>query len=258
MLRHMILVTLRSYRKKFSAEYGEMVICCDNKNYWRKKIFLHYKAKRREDQDKSEMDWNAIYRYMSAIKQEIKDNFRYPVIEVDGVEADDIIATMVMNDAIQHNTDSVNILILSRDKDFIQLHRFPHVKQFDPISDTWVKNADPIAYLKEHIIRGDRGDGIPSFLSPDDVFITGTRQKSITKAKFESWMKQKPEEFCDETTLKYYKRNQALIDLTKIPDDIHNSIMAEYINQLNKPKGNLMEYFMKHKLKNLMGSIGDF
>lgn len=252
MMRHMIIESLRSYRAKFHAKYGEMVICCDNKNYWRKKAFPYYKAKRREQQDKSELDWNAIYAFMSKIKQEIKENFPYPVVEVETVEADDIIATL----AKTSNDDK--ILILSRDKDFIQLHRHRGVEQYDPISAEWITHNNPVLYLKEHIIRGDRGDGIPNFLSPDDVFMSDIRQKSITKKKLEEWLFLEPEQFCDEKTLVNYNRNAALINLDNIPENIHNSILEEYQSQQGKTRENLMNYFIKNRLRNLMSSIGDF
>jgi hypothetical protein len=252
MMRHMIIVSLLSYRKKFHANYGELVICCDNKNYWRKKLFPYYKLKRKEQQDKSEIDWNSIYSFMNKIKQEIKENFPYPVIEVESAEADDIIATMVKT------TNDKKILILSRDKDFIQLHRHPGVEQYDPISAEWIKHKNPVLYLKEQIIRGDNGDGIPNFLSPDDSFASNIRQKNIYKTKLDEWLFQEPEDFCDETTLKNYKRNQALIDLDNIPENIHNSILEEYQSQKGKTRENLMNYFIKNRLKNLMSSIGDF
>ena len=256
MLRHMIITSLRSYRMKFKAEYGELVICCDTKNYWRKKLFPYYKAKRREDQDKSELDWTAIYSYMTKIKQELKENLPYPVIEIDGVEADDIIGTLVKANS---NFNPPKILILSRDKDFIQLHKYSNVKQYDPIGDKAVTHANPIAYLKEHIIRGDRGDGIPNYLSPDNAFVAGIRQKSVTQKNLAVWLTQGPSEFCNDPTLAAnYKRNESLIDLSKIPEDIQNSILTEYENQQGKTRKNLMNYFMQTKLKNLMSSIGDF
>lgn len=252
MMRHMIIESLRSYRAKFHAKYGELVICCDNKNYWRKKYFPYYKAKRREQQDQSELDWNAIYTFMTKIKQEIKENFPYPVIEIESAEADDIIATLVKN----INDDK--ILILSRDKDFIQLHRHRGVEQFDPISGDWIKHNNPELYLREQIIRGDRGDGIPNILSPDNAFMTDARQKSITNKKLGVWLFQEPHEFCDDATLNNYKRNAQLIDLDNIPENIHNSIMEEFQSQRGKTRGNLMNYFIKNRLKNLMTSIGDF
>lgn len=256
MLRHMVISSLRSYRTKFKDKYGELVICCDNKNYWRKKIFPHYKATRRNDQDKSEIDWNAVYAHMSKIKQELKENLPYPVIEVDGVEADDIIATI-----IKHHTENMiqeRFLILSRDKDFLQLQRYSNVEQYDPIGDKKMKHDSPSMFLKEHIIRGDRGDGIPNILSPANALIDGIRQKSVFEKNLAIWLKQDPSQFCDETKLARFKENESLIDLSKIPDDIHNSIMQEYENQQGKTRKNLMNYFMETKLRNLMSSIGDF
>ena len=54
MVRHMVLNSLRSYRNKFGSEFGEMIIACDNTNYWRKKIFPYYKANRKKNIEKSE------------------------------------------------------------------------------------------------------------------------------------------------------------------------------------------------------------
>lgn len=51
LLRHMILNTIRALNMKFKNEYGELVIACDDKNYWRKDIFPYYKAKRAEDRE---------------------------------------------------------------------------------------------------------------------------------------------------------------------------------------------------------------
>ncbi len=252
MMRHMIIESLRSYRSKFHAKYGELVICCDNKNYWRKKQFPYYKVKRREQQEKSELDWNAIYAFMAKIKQEVKENFPYPVVGVETAEADDIIATLVKT-----STDD-KILILSRDKDFIQLHRHQGVEQYDPIGKEWITHNNPVLYLKEHIIRGDSGDSIPNFLSPDDSFVSDVRQKSIFKKKLEEWLFQEPEDFCDDITMMNYKRNAALIDLDNIPESIHNSILDEFQKQKGKTRENLMNYFITNRLRNLMSSIGDF
>lgn len=256
MMRHMIISSLRTYRMKFKDQYGELVICCDNRHYWRKKIFPYYKGKRKEDQEKSELDWKAIYEYMTLIKQELKENLPYPVIEVEGVEADDIIATI-----IKHHTENMEqekFLILSRDKDFLQLQRYSNVTQYDPIGGAYMKHPAPALYLKEHIIRGDRGDGIPNILSPANALMDDIRQKSIFEKKLAVWLQQEPSQFCDEAALARYKENESLIDLSKIPEDVHNSIMEEYKNQQGKTRKNLMNYFIKAKLRNLMSSIGDF
>ena len=42
LIRHMIVNALRSYKNKFGKEFGQLVIACDNKKYWRK----HYSWRR--------------------------------------------------------------------------------------------------------------------------------------------------------------------------------------------------------------------
>ena len=46
LLRHTILNTIRMFRNQFTKDFGEMVICCDGKDNWRKKVFPEYKANR--------------------------------------------------------------------------------------------------------------------------------------------------------------------------------------------------------------------
>ena len=58
--------------------------------------------------------------------------------------------------------------------------------------------------------------------------------------------------------LRGYKRNEALVDLSKIPVDVYNDILAQFNEQESKKKGDLFNYFIKFKLKNLMPHIGEF
>lgn len=259
LVRHMVLSSIRKYKRKFSDEYGEIVIACDDKNYWRKKLFPYYKAHRKKFQEKSTFDWNAIFLSLNKIRDELDEFFPYKVIRIDSAEADDIIATLVMNKSNEVINNNNKILILSGDKDFIQLHRYPNVKQYNPVKDKFVTHSNPDVYLKEHIIRGDIGDGIPNFLSIDESFVNGIRQKSIMAKKLENWLKQEPEEFCeDDDTLKHYHRNKQLIDLTMVPSEIQNDIMNKYREEKNFNSNNLFNYFIKFRLKNLMDSIQDF
>ena len=263
MFRHMVLNSIRSYRTKFSDEYGEMIIACDTKNYWRKQIFPYYKANRKKSRDSSELDWKSIFECLAKIKQEIRDTFPYRVVEVETAEADDVIATLCMEYGVEDeylpHENVEPILILSSDKDFIQLHRFKNVKQYDPvIKKAFVKHPDPVKYLREHIIKGDTGDGVPNFLSPDNCLVLGERQKPIMGKKLDEWVKLDPEKFCTELQLRNYKRNEQLIDLTKVPADIRQKVMECYAKQASKKSGDLLEYFMTHRLKNLMENIGEF
>jgi 5'-3' exonuclease len=218
-------------------------------------VFPYYKANRKKARDATDLDWNAIFDCMKKIREELAEYFPYKVINVDGAEADDVIGTLVHaygNDMTQP------ILILSGDKDFIQLQQYLNVKQYDPIRKKFIAHNNPALYTKEHIIKGDAGDGIPNFLSPDNSLVVGTRQKPITTKKLETWLQLTPEQFDDETMLRNYKRNQQLIDLTFIPEDVKSRVINEYENQKNKGRSKLFNYFVSRKLKNLMENINEF
>jgi len=254
LVRHMILNVIRTYVKKFKEKYGpEVIIACDNKNYWRREIFPEYKASRKKTRDASGHDWTSIFEVLGKIKQELKDHSPYKVIDVDTCEADDIIAVLTMK-----NSATQNVMILSSDKDFSQLQKFPNVDQYSPILKKHIKEHFPSVQLKQLIIRGDKGDGIPNILSKDDVFVVGGRQKPITEAKIINWLNQEPKEFCNEEMLRNYSRNEMLIDLTKIPENLINQILEKYDTVKGKPKNEFMNYMIKNKLKNLLEVIDEF
>lgn len=255
LLRHMILNSIRSYNQKFKAEYGEMVIACDDKNYWRRQAFPYYKANRKKDREKSEIDWSSVFEILNRVRDELRDYFPYRVIRVDTAEADDIIATLV---AANGNT-SEKILIVSGDKDFKQLQTYLNVKQYDPVRKRFIEENRPERYLKEHIMKGDRGDGVPNFLSKDDVFVLAGRQKPLRQAKIDVWIElPDPESFCDEQMLRNYRRNELLVDLSKIPDNIKEQVMEQYNAQANKTRDKMFDYFIDKRLKNLLTDIGIF
>ena len=260
MCRHMVLNSIRSYKTKFGNEFGELVIACDSKNYWRRQLFPYYKANRKKSQAASELDWKAIFECLNKIREELKEYFPYPVINVETAEADDIIGTLC---AI-HGTEEEfmefqgvkKILILSGDKDFIQLHRFKNVQQYDPVRKKYILHPDPIAYRNEHVLRGDVGDGVPNVLSPDNCFVIGERQKTLTQKRLDILLSG---EAMPTEVARNYMRNKALIDLSMIPADVALKINQSYIDQSGKKNGkNLMNYFIANRLKNLTETIGDF
>lgn len=258
LVRHMVLANLRMYKNKFSDKYGTMVICCDDRKYWRREYFPYYKANRKKDRQASDLDWHVIFDVLNKIRNELKENFPWKVLQVEHAEADDIIATMCHRyGKYLMNEDAEKILILSSDKDFVQLQKYANVDQYSPIQKQFVRINNPARYLKEHIIKGDRGDGIPNFLSPDDTFINNGRQKPIKTANLTEWATMEPEDFCSEKMLRGYKRNQTLVDLDFIPSHVTESINKHYDDYQIK-KGDLLNYFIKHRLKNLMENLNDF
>ncbi len=255
-VRHMVLNSIRMYKTKFGAEYGKMVIACDSTNYWRRQLFPYYKANRKKSQAASELDWKAIFECLNKIRDEITEYFPYTTIRIDTAEADDIIGSLCK----EFGNTNEKILIISGDKDFQQLQHYMNVKQYNPVLKKFVTCNDPDKFLKEHIIKGDSGDGIPNFLSDDNCLVTGVRQKPITQKKLDSWLNKNPEEFCDSLTqLRNYKRNQQLIDLNMIPDVVYKQIIDSYTSQLDKKSNpNLMNYFISNRLKNLMENMNEF
>lgn len=254
LVRHMILNTIRTYVKKFKSSHGpEVIIACDNRHYWRREYFPYYKAGRKKARAASGHDWTSIFESLNKIREELKNNSPYKVIDVDGAEADDVIGALVMK-----YSATEKIMILSSDKDFAQLQRFPNVEQFSPIMKKYIKEPFPTVHLKQLIIRGDKGDGIPNILSPDDVFISGGRQKPITEAKIINWMNQEPNQFCNDAMLRNFSRNETLIDLTKVPEKICNSILEVYETSKGKTRQEFMNYMIQNRLKNLLECIDEF
>jgi hypothetical protein len=260
LIRHMVLNSIRMYNVKFKNEYGELVICADDKKYWRKDLFPYYKAARKKAREESPYDWNLIFEILNKVRDEIHENFSYKVLQVNKTEADDIIGTVCTNYGVKlKNFQSEKILILSSDKDFMQLQKFVNVEQYSPIVKKFLKTSEPVKFLKEHIIKGDRGDGIPNILSSDDTFITESRQKPVTEKKLNTWVTQNPQEFCDEFMMRNYQRNESLIDLSKVPTEYTNKILTTYHTPKKiKCKDKIFNYFIKNRMKQLMEHIQEF
>lgn len=254
LVRHMILNVIRTYVKKFKTSHGpEIIIACDNRNYWRRDIFPQYKASRKKNRDASGHDWGSIFDCLNKIKEELKIYSPYKVIDVDSAEADDIIAVLAMKQSPHEK-----VMILSSDKDFAQLQKYPNIEQYSPILKKFIKEPLPAVQLKQMIIRGDKGDGIPNIMSADNVFTEGVRQKPITEAKIIVWLNQKPTEFCTDEMLRNYSRNEMLIDLTKIPDELTKRIVEVYETTQCKTKQQFMNYMIANKLKNLIEVLDEF
>jgi len=258
LIRHMILNIIRTHLKTFRKEYGEVVLCSDNRKYWRKEFFPFYKAGRKKTREKSDLDWHMIFDMLSKFKQELRDNFPYKVVDVEGAEADDIIGTLVPRH-IMHE----NILIISSDGDFLQLQMYNGrseftVKQYNPAQKKFIISENPIAELKEKIIRGDKGDGIPNVLSASDCFVRDIRQTPINKGKFDKLMEKDYGLWEDENARIGYSRNQTLIDLRNIPGDIKEKIINTYEETKPASKGKILDYLIANKLKSLIDVIEEF
>ena len=252
MVRHMILNSLRMYRTKYSSEFGELILCYDSKHYWRRDYFPEYKFSRRKSREKSTHDWNAIFLCLNEIKDELRNNMPYKFIEIYGAEADDVIGVLC-------SEYSEEIMIISGDKDFIQLQKYPNVKQFSPITKKVISGENSGTYLKEHIFKGDTSDGVPNVLSPENTFTDGLRQKPLSKKKIASWVEHDFEDVAPNDEVKRnYQRNRKLIDLTYTPEELSSEIIDTYKEAPYGDRSKLLNYFIQKRLRNLTESIGEF
>ena len=252
MIRHMILNSLRGFNIKFKEEFGQMVLCADAGDPWRREIFPNYKYHRRKGRVDGPFDWDNIFNIITEIKNEIRDNFPYMVMYVENSEADDIIATLV-----KQRTEE-KYLIISGDKDFVQLQHYGDVYQWSPLLKGFIgEQEDPKQFLREQVIKGDRSDGVPNILSDDDIFVRGERQRPINSKRLEEWKNIENIPLGSETK-KYYERNKKLIDLSQIPDRIEKSIINSFNNYKVNDRSLLLKYFIDKKLKSLIDKINDF
>ena len=250
LVRHLVLNMYRVYRKKFSAEFGEIIICNDGRQYWRKDSFPQYKANRKKQRKSSSVNWNEFYDIMNVIHDEILHNLPYKNLQINDAEADDIIAIIS-----KHNHTNEKILIVSSDKDFQQLQRYSNVYQYSPIKRDFLICEDPENFLLEHIIKGDSSDGVPNILSDDDVFVQeDKRQKPCGKKKINTIK----EELSEWTNSDNWNRNQRMIDMNMIPEEVESSILDEYNKEPKGKRRNIFNYFIQNNLKNLMQSIEEF
>lgn len=256
MIRHMFLNSLRYNRKKFHEEFGEIIICADGKNSWRRELYPYYKAGRRKSREESELDWGELFRIINTIRSELHEHFPYKVIHIDHCEADDIIGTIIHEVGTELNTGGEQFLILSGDKDYIQLQKYANVKQYDPVRKKWIQNSNPDKYLMEHILKGDGGDGVPNVLSPDNCIAIGERQKAMTAKRMELLMQGASQ--MDETTLVRYHRNKMMIDLSEVPQKYKDIIKQEFKKEKEVGRTQLFNFFVSKKLKNLLTDIQDF
>ena len=265
LIRHMILNSLRMYRTRYKEEYGELVLAVDASNNWRKTAFPQYKASRKKTQKESTFDWGEAFRILNKIREEIAENFPYTVVRVDGCEADDVIGTLVTrNPDPNRDYDPEKIMIVSSDRDFLQLQKYKFVRQFSPLLKKELSVDNPRVWLQTHIIKGDKGDGVPNILSDDNVFVEGFRQTPITQKKIDSII-----EDLEEGELLYaaswyrnYCRNKKLIDLSETPQELRTEIINNFM--ADKPdtrwmrRGKVFPYLVENKCNELIKSAQEF
>ena len=266
LIRHTTIATIKSYKNKYK-DYGELIIACDGPNYWRKGIFPHYKAGRKASREKSDLDWGLIFDTLAELRQDLIDHFPYKVLLIDTAEADDIIA--VLTEYTQENlleqsglfSEPQKVLIVSSDKDFIQLQRNKNVRQWSPMQRKFVEGSarEIQEYTIQHIVKGDSGDGIPNILSKDDVFVSGDRQKPFSSKRLPDFFASGIEACKNDEERRNYQRNQQLVNFDYIPETLCKTIIDSYMNvKPNGDKNSVMNYLIKNQCRLLLDEIEEF
>lgn len=255
-IRHMILNTIRMYRKKFK-QYGDVVITCDGGS-WRRDYFPEYKWKRRNTREESDLDWEEIFRIINLVREEIKENFPYKVLHMIGVEADDMIGAII--EQTQEFGQHEDVMIVSADKDFAQLQKFNNVKQYSPMTKKFIEIDNPRMFLFEHVLKGDSSDGVPNVLSGDKTFVDGIRQSPMTKKKIQYYFDNadKLESIMGNEVYRNYKRNKLMIDLADIPEAVKSDIINTYEKSKPAHQSKILNYLIKKRCKMLIECIEDF
>jgi len=135
-----------------------VVMAADSKTatLHRKAVYADYKITRKPTPDDLPPQINRMMQIVSAM--------RIPILQLDGYEADDIMATAVAKLA----GPDTNIVLISRDKDLDQLLN-EHVTMFDPQDDVtidaaWVlanKGYRPDQAVEVQTLMGDDTDNVP-------------------------------------------------------------------------------------------------
>jgi len=257
LVRHMILNSLRMHNIKNRDKYGSMVIACDSSS-WRKEIFPEYKAARKKSRETSSLDWNNFFTMVNRVRDEIKENFPYPVITVDRAEADDIIGSLVLE--LQEFGHNEEILIVSSDKDFLQLQQFSNVQQYSPVQRKFLTCENPHRYLFEHICKGDSSDGVPNVLSSDNTFTEQLRQTPLRAKKIDEWWENRHnlQNYMDRDVWRNYQRNDWMINLRKTPPEIREETKKQVGVQWTKDNNKILNYLVTNRCGLLVESAQDF
>lgn len=255
-IRHVTLDGIRFVNSKFKRRFGNPVFAIDSKlGSWRKDVFPYYKAQRSKDRKESKFDWVELLQHVDAVKRELIEFFPYKIIEVDKAEADDIIGVLTRK-AVSENEE---VMIVSGDKDFIQLQINNNlVQQWDKRLDRYIGAEDPSRYLFEHVLKGDRGDGIPNILSRGDSFVSGTRQKPLRQERIDSYWENPKLINEDEAIKERFETNKQIIALRYTPQHLQEQILQMYNDYQINNRANLANYFIEKRMKKLYESIGDF
>ena len=254
MHKHILLTTLMYNIKKFKP--NEVVIAIDGRKNWRFAVYPDYKKHRRENRDKDLFPWDRYFEYINEFTADMQKYFPFIFLDVKFAEADDIIAVLSRN----LSDDDYKSIIVTSDKDYVQLLMDENISVFDPIKKKFKECDDPKKDLAVHLLTGDKGDSVPAIkprvgvktalkiLETDGLFDQVMQEEVEIKDKEGNVLRV-------EKCIDNYNRNKKMIDLHQIPKKIKKLIIDSYhaydFDSVNCNGLYLMKFFVKNKLRKL-------
>lgn len=268
-IRHVIINSCLTIKRKFGREYGELIIALDGSKNYRYDIFPNYKAGRKKSREDDGMPWHIIFDVMNVIREEAKVYWPWKVVWSDRAEADDVMAVLV-EDVANKNCISVGVLdepepekvlLDTSDGDMFQLHKYPNVKQWSSRDRKFIgiKEGYSDQWMRHFILTGDTGDGVPNVFSDIDCLVNKVRQTPATKARMAPFF-DLPSLFDYDEDKKIKARilqNHQLVCFDGMPVDVRDSILESWNTRTKATKMVMMKYLTQKKCRQLLESIDE-
>lgn len=264
---HAALTTLNKYYKLYKPSVT--VVAFDRSN-WRKKYTATdacvskkpYKGNRRLTMTPKQREkYEAFCEHITEFEEMLRTKTGIVTLAGQDLEADDLMAGVAQ--ALHETHD---IIIVSADKDLMQLLRFPSVVLIDPATGKprtltdYEMNADLFMFIK--CMRGDAGDNVQSAYPR----LRMTRIKEAFNDPYirsnlmeETWTDQTGREM---KVKDLFNENELLMDLAKQPQDIRDRILDTVLDGFeNRGKFShfhFLRFCGKYDMKNISASLEQF
>jgi hypothetical protein len=272
MCLHVALYSANKLFKQYKPD--RVVFAFEGGNNWRKEYTKNaisgvgYKANRVQDKSMEH-----LFELIKDFKDVMANYTSNVVLAVPGLEGDDVIGGYVQTYASPNDT----IYVVSADRDFIQLLKYPNTYLVDPNTGKfrnqpgdkdYCEDIDYFMFLK--CVRGDGGDNVPSaFPRVRESKIRAAYEDSYHRENFMNTTWEKP---CIDENGNPYKQtmrvgdlfveNQMLMDLSKQPTEIREYMLEQVKATVENPgKYNnfrMLQFLGKHKLNQILNKLNDF
>jgi hypothetical protein len=273
MCHHSALMSMQYLYNKYKPD--EIVAIFDShswrKDYTKYGAITHkpYKGNRRKDLTQKEKEQFEVFDgHIEEFYEYLRDYSALIVLKRNMLECDDIMAGFV-----DKYTDDKHIII-SSDKDFIQLLNHPNVALIEPEHEKarsladW--NFDSEFFMFEKCLRGDAGDNVQSSYprlqkkkidaAYGDAFLTqNIMEHEFDVEVFDADGNLKKHHY---KTSELYVENEILMDLRKQPDEIKKMIDSAIVKGMaNRSKFDLKQFLKlceRYQLDRISGKANMF